>query len=226
MRKILIVEDDEDINKLLKEILNKNGYNTVSAYTGREALLQLKFEEFDLVILDLMMPGITGEEVIIEIRKNFKLPIVVVTAKIDKNTKINVLKMGADDFVKKPFDIDELLAQIEANIRRYCEFSEEKEKESLLTYGSLKLNTDTAEVKVNEEPIHLTSTEFEILKLLIRNPKKIFSKQNIYSSIWEDSYVYDENVINTHISNLRSKIKKIDNKDHIETVWGMGYRLK
>lgn len=226
MRKILIVEDDIDINNLLKEILNNNNYKTESAFTGREALLQLKLEQFDMVLLDLMMPGLSGEHIIQEIRKSSNISIIVITAKIDKETKINVLKIGADDYIKKPFDIEELLAVIEANMRRYKDLNINYEKIDELIYKDILLNPETKTIKVKNKDLRLTPIEYEILKLLMQNPNRIFSKEIIYQEVWNDAYMYDADTINAHISNLRNKIKKLSNNDYIETIWGMGYRMK
>lgn len=226
MRKILIVEDDIDINNLLSEILKNNGYEIDNAYTGREALLLLQMKEYDLVLLDLMMPNMTGEEVIEEIRKHNKVSIIVISAKADKKTKIDVLRMGADDFIKKPFDIDDVLVRVEANIRRYRDFGPEVEEKKILSYKDIELNEDEKLVKVSDNIIKLTPIEYEIIKLLMKNPNRIYSKETIYKNVWNDDYIYDADTINAHISNLRNKLKKHSENDHIETIWGMGYRLK
>ncbi|MBP2025263.1 response regulator transcription factor [Peptoniphilus stercorisuis] len=226
MRKILIVEDDMDINNLLSEILKNNGYETDSAYTGREALLLLKMKEFDLVLLDLMMPNMTGEDVIEEIRKNSKIAIIVISAKSDKKTKIDVLKMGADDFIQKPFDIDDVLVRVEANIRRYRDFGSEIEEKQILNYKDIELNEEEKLVMVSGNALKLTPIEYEIIKLLMKNPNRIYSKETIYKNVWNDDYIYDADTINAHMSNLRNKLKKHSENDHIETIWGMGYRLK
>lgn len=225
MRKILIIEDDVDINNLLSEILKNANYETDSAYTGREGLLLLKMKEYDIVLLDLMMPNMTGEEVINEIRKNNKIPIIVISAKIDKETKINVLKMGADDFIKKPFDPDEVIAQVEANIRRYRDFGSE-EKAEILKFKEIELIEEEKLVTISGNALKLTPIEYEILKLLMKNPNRIYSKENIYKNVWKDDYIYDADTINAHISNLRNKLKKNNDHEYIETIWGMGYRLK
>lgn len=225
MRKILIIEDDVDINNLLSEILKNAKYETDSAYTGREGLLLLKMKEYDIVLLDLMMPNMTGEEVINEIRKNNKIPIIVISAKIDKETKINVLKMGADDFIKKPFDPDEVIAQVEANIRRYRDFGSE-EKAEILKFKEIELIEEEKLVTISGNALKLTPIEYEILKLLMKNPNRIYSKENIYKNVWKDDYIYDADTINAHISNLRNKLKKNNDHEYIETIWGMGYRLK
>ena len=227
MRKILIVEDDADINNLLKDILEKHSYATESAFTGREALLQLKLQEFDMMLLDLMMPGLSGEEVINEIRKISDISIIVITAKADKDTKINVLKMGADDFIRKPFDIDELLAVIEANMRRYRDFAQpSKEEKKVINYRDLSIDSNSNTVKIMDREVRLTPIEFEILKLLMKSPSRIFSKEAIYKSVWNEDYMYDADTINAHISNIRNKLKKYSEEDYIETIWGMGYRMK
>ncbi|RVU55200.1 response regulator transcription factor [Anaerosphaera multitolerans] len=224
MNNILVVEDDIDINNLLVEILKSQNYTVQSAFTAREALLLMKLSKFDLIILDLMMPNMPGEEFITEIRKDNDIAIIVISAKSSKETRIDVLKRGADVFLEKPFDKDEVLAQVEATLRRYKEYGYSEEE--ILIFKDIDLNLSTMEVRVENKPVKLTPIEFNILKLLISNPKKIFTKENIYSSVWDQEYAYDADTVNSHISNLRNKLKKINEYDYIETIWGMGYRLK
>lgn len=224
MRNILVVEDDIDINNLLVEILRENNYEVEGAYTAREALLIMKMKHFDLILLDLMMPNMTGEEFISAVRENNNIAIIVISAKIGIETKVEVLKKGADAFIEKPFNREEVLAQVEATIRRYKDYSSTVDE--ILTFKEIGLDQSAVEVKVENEVVKLTPIEYNILKLLISNVNKIFTKENIYSSVWEERYAYDADTINSHMSNLRNKLKKVNGKDYIETIWGMGYRLK
>ena len=227
MNRDLIVEEDADINSLLNDILVKNNYEAVSAYSGTEALLCLKDEsEFDIVLLDLMLPGICGEELIKKIRAIRKMPIIVISAKTSVEDRINVLKLGADDFVCKPFDINEVLARIEAQLRRYKEFSNSSDSD-IITFKNMSVNKDSREVIVNGDLINLTAREYNILELLISNPKKVFTRANIFESVWNSSFLGDDNTVNVHVSNLRSKIAAKDkNNEYIQTVWGIGFKMK
>lgn len=221
--KVLIVEDDLDINGLLKEILTLNGYEVTQSYSAREALLR-DLNEFDLILLDLMLPVMSGESFIKEVRnKGYSLPIIVISAKIDKDTRVGVLKMGADDFIKKPFDEDDVLARVIANIRRYREFGREKEN---LSYKDLTYDEEESMFYIDGNILKLTAVETKILKLFLENKNKTFTKRNIYEACWEESFAADEDIINSHISNIRRKIKKFTEDDYIETLWGIGYRLK
>lgn len=225
--KILIIEDDKDINLLLSKILKRENYETTSAYTGVEGKLFTDVEAFDLILLDLMLPGMSGEEIIEYIReKEGKMPILVISAKIDKETKLNVLKSGADDFIMKPFDTDEVVARVEANLRRYKKFSSFHIPHKILQYRDLEMDLEEIKTRVNGKEINLTPIEYEILKLLLSHPKKIFTKENIYRSVWKDEFYGDENTVNVHISNIRNKISRFDNStEYIKTIWGMGFRI-
>ncbi|CEH36152.1 response regulator transcription factor [Romboutsia lituseburensis] len=223
---ILIVEDDNDINKLLNEIMNSDGYTTKSAYSGTEALIYLEMQNFDVVLLDLMIPGLSGEELLLKIRQNKNMPVIIISAKDDKHTKIDMLKNGADDFISKPFDVDEVLARVESNLRRYSSEKNIYCKTNEIIFREINLNIDTREITINGKDICLTSREFDILQLLIHNPKKVFTKSNIFESVWEEDYMGDDNTINVHISNLRNKISKYAENEYIQTIWGIGYKLE
>ncbi len=224
--RVLIIEDDPTIHRLLKEVLLGAGYHVTSAYTGVEGKLYADAEAFDAVLLDLMLPGMPGEEVIKHIRQKSTMPILVLSAKVDKETKLYMLDNGADDFIEKPFDTDELLARIQANLRRARAFPSTPSEESLLSHGHLVLDRTSMSVAVKGQPLSLTPIEYGILELLLSHPHKVFSKENIYQSVWQDAYMGDENTVNVHISNIRSKIAKIDDEtEYIKTVWGMGFRL-
>jgi len=214
------VEDDNDINNLLYEVLTKNGYHATQAYSGTEARLLFERGEYSLVLLDLMLPGISGEELISIFRKASNVPIIVLSAKQGANDKIYTLRTGADDYVTKPFDEGELLARVDANLRRANYVG--NEKTAILTYKDLKMDIQARTLTVNGEPVALTGREFDILQLLISNPKKVFTKENIYESVWRDEFFGDDKTVNVHISNLRTKLGKTDD---IKTVWGIGFKM-
>lgn len=227
MEKILVVEDDKDINDLVVEILKKGGYESFGALNAREANLFLQIHDFDLILLDLMMPGMSGEDFLVKLRKDKKLPVIVLSAKIAKESKINVLNIGADAFIEKPFDKDELLAMVGATIRRYKDFNEKKYvKSKILKFKDLNVDLDTMTVTAKNNLIKLTPIEYKILVALMKNPNRIYTRENLYNEVWEDDYLYDSDTINAHISNLRSKIKIGTGENYIETVWSIGYKLK
>jgi Response regulators consisting of a CheY-like receiver domain and a winged-helix DNA-binding domain len=224
---ILIVEDDTDINELLSRILIRQGYNVRSAFSGTEGLMCLEQCDFHLILLDLMLPGIAGEKFITEVRKIKLMPIIVISAKAGQDTKIEALKLGADDFIAKPFDIDEVLARVEAQLRRYTLFSKTNSQENILTYKGISLNRETRQVFVNQQEISLTVREFSILELLMTYPKKVFTKANLFEHVWNDTFIGDDNTVNVHISNLRSKIAQVDpDSQYIHTVWGIGFKMQ
>lgn len=225
--KILIIEDDSDINDLLSEILSREGYEVTKAYSGSEGKLLINSNDYDLILLDLMLPGISGENLIEEIRKIKVMPIIVISAKTSKEDKINVLRLGADDFIAKPFDIEEVIARVEAQLRRYTKFSTNISNSNNITYKNLYLNRESHEVYVNNKLINLTLREYSILELLLTNPKKVFTRANIFESVWKSEFLGDDNTVNVHMSNLRSKINSVDkDTEYIQTVWGIGFKLK
>ena len=208
--KILIIEDDIEISDMLNDYLSKNNYDTSIARDGINGIKIAKENNPDLIILDIMLPYKSGDEVLREVRKFSDAPVIILSAKESIQMKVDLLKIGADDYVVKPFDLSELLARIETNLKRYVKSFNQK---IIYNYKNITLNYDLKEVLVDEDIIRLTSKEFEILYLLIKYPNKVFSKKNLYEAVWEDMYTYDNDTINTHI-------------DLIETVWGMGYKLK
>lgn len=222
--KILVVEDDKEISKILTSFLNSNGYETVSAIEGNTASLLMKSEEFDIILMDLMLPFKDGETLIKELRSYSQTPVIVISAKSMMETRLETLRIGADDFILKPFDLNEVLVRIEVVLRRAGSL---KEKETgILSHGRLQLFTEENTLKYDGNLISLTAKELQLLRLLLENPKKTFTKANLYESVWNDVYYYEDNTINVHVSNLRSKLKKATGNDYIETVWGIGYRLK
>lgn len=221
MSRILIVEDDTDISGMLKELLSPH-YETVQAFSGTEAVMCAEREDFDLILLDLMLPGMTGEEVLGHLRRKGSVPVIAVSAKDDKQTKVTLLKTGVDDFISKPFDNDELLARIEALLRR----SSGGISSDVLTFKNIKINRSTMEVSVSGKPLSLTKREYLILELLMSNPKKIFTKNNIFESVWNEQFLGEDNAVNVHISNIRQKLSKLDpDETYIQTVWGLGFKM-
>ncbi|MEG1312166.1 MAG: response regulator transcription factor [Romboutsia sp.] len=217
--KILIIEDDIEISNMLNEYISKNKYDTYIARDGINGVKLAKEKNPDLIILDIMLPYKSGDEVLREVRKFSNAPIIVLSAKESTQMKVDLLKMGADDYVVKPFDLSELLARVETNLKRYVKLFNQT---TVYNHKNITLNYDLKEVLLDDKMIKLTSKEFEILYLLMKYPSKVFSKKNLYEAVWEDIYTYDNDTINTHISNIRKKI----NADLVETVWGMGYKLK
>lgn len=222
---ILVVEDDPDINRLLCTILENAGYNCRPAYSGSEAQLWTQKYQYDLVLLDLMLPGLTGEELIRELRRKRTMPILVLSAKAGLADRVNVLRLGADDFIPKPFDNDEVLARVEAQLRRYKEFDRGGSGGQLLTHGALALDQEGMSVTVDGQPVNLTAREFRILELLMVHPKKVFTREQLYEQVWNGEYMGDDNTVNVHISNLRAKLNKVCKGEYIKTVWGIGFKL-
>lgn len=223
--RILVVEDDQDINRLLCTILNEAGYLSQSAFSGSEAMLWAEKEGFDLVLLDLMLPGLTGEEFIAKVRQYGTMPIIVLSAKAGVEDRVKVLRLGADDFIPKPFDNQEVLARVEAQLRRVRKFSAPPEKKRRFVCGDLCLDREEFTVTAQGKPVTLTAREFEILALLMEYPKKVFTREQIYQHVWGEDYFGDDNTVNVHISNLRSKLGKVSKQEYIKTVWGIGFKM-
>ena len=224
--RILVVEDDPDINQLLCTIMSDAGYQCQPAFSGSEAMLWAERERFDLVLLDLMLPGLTGEEFITRIRRGRTMPIIVLSAKAGLEDKVNVLRLGADDFIPKPFDNAEVLARVEAQLRRYKQFSAPAGSgQGLLTHADLVLDRESVRVTAAGKEVPLTAREFEILALLMSHPKKVYTREQLYENVWGGEYFGDDNTVNVHISNLRSKLAKASDREYIKTVWGIGFKM-
>nr|WP_317428062.1 response regulator transcription factor [uncultured Blautia sp.] len=222
MHSILIVEDDTSINALLKEALEKENYRCTQAFSGTEARMLLQMNSYSVVLLDLMLPGISGEEVLKEIRKRGSTPVIVLTARDTIDDKVEYLKSGADDYITKPFNIQEVLARVLVQIRR----NEGAGEEENLCYQGMELDKTNFCVRIEgTELSKITKQEFSILELLLRHPKKVFSKEEIFEYAWEEAYMGETKTLDVHISNIRKKIKEVTKKEYIETVWGIGYRL-
>jgi len=225
MKKILIIEDDIEINKLLGKILDREGYEIVHAFSGTEAKLVLEKENPSLILLDLMLPGITGEEVLQYIRedKQNNVPIIIISAKTSLSDKVTLLKDGADDYITKPFEIEEVLARVHASLRRS---GQEHETSEVMRYKELKLFPHARNAMVNDSEISLTIHEFDILLLLMKNPEKAFSREHLYELIWNGGYYGENNTVNVHVSNIRKKIKEKSSEiEYIKTVYGFGFKL-
>jgi len=221
--KILIVEDDANINSLLNEALTRENYATTSAFSGTEGLMILEKEKFDLILLDLMLPGLSGEALLAKIREISNIPVIIITAKDELDEKINLLHGGADDYITKPFEMKEVLARIEVLLRRCGQNNSEN---NILTCRDLQLDLVSHTVSVSGEEIdNFTRQEFSILKLFMKNPKHVFSKESIFEYAWDEPYIGETKTIDVHISNIRKKIKKVTDEEYIETVWGIGYKL-
>ena len=215
MQKILIVEDDTNINHLLREALSKEGYSCEQAFSGTEAKLLLNMQQhgYALILLDLMLPGISGEAVLEEIRKKGNLPVIVLTAKDSLDEKVEVLTSGADDYITKPFEIREVLARVQVQLRH----KEEKEAEDYnLSFKDMVLNRDTFQIRIDGRILpKITKQEFATLELLLRNPKQVFSKEDIFEYAWDEPYMGETKTLDVHISNIRKKIKQVTSDECI-----------
>lgn len=223
MKKILVVEDDMDIHNLIKNVLEKERYDVISAYSGTEALLLIEKKDLDLILLDLMIPGLSGEEIIKKVKN---IPIIVISAKISSEDKVNALSIGANDYITKPFDTNELLARIKVQLRL-----SKKDNNVSLSYKDMILDKNSHTLYIKDKNINLTKTEYTILRQLLLNPKQIITKTKLIQLLNEndkinlETQVCDENSLKVHISNIRKKIKKITEQQYIESVWGIGFKL-
>lgn len=221
---ILIVEDDVPINNLLKEALEKEAFACEQAFSGSEAKLLIELHCYDLILLDLMLPGIKGEEVLSLIRSKGNTPVIVLTARDSLDEKIDLLKSGADDYITKPFEIKEVIARIGVQLRHSS--SGLTQNSTVVTYQDLSLDRQNFTVTAgNTQLPRITRQEFAILELLVRNPKRVFSKEEIFEYAWDEPYMGETKTLDVHISNIRKKLKKAADRDYIETVWGIGYKL-
>lgn len=227
---ILIVEDDGDISQMLNELLTGQGYETMQAFSGTEALLCLEKRVPEAVILDLMLPGLDGEDVLRGIKEDYpRVGVIVSSARDDVQTRVSLLRAGADDYVVKPFDTEELLARLEAVLRRRTVSGESIDSagaQEVLTYKNLTIYPESLQVQAAKQEVSLTKREYMILELLMRHPGKVFTKSNIYESVWNEEFLGEENAVNVHISNIRQKLAKIcPQETYIQTVWGIGFKM-
>ncbi len=227
--KILIIEDDISISEMVKNYLIKDGFIVTTAFDGEEAIVKYLNHDFDLIVLDLMMPKLDGMETMKIIREKSSVPILIMSAKDSDVDKAIGLGLGADDYISKPFSMIEISARIKAAIRRATKYSNTHkiEEPPVIKVGNLTINIGNFLVSKNNQTIQLTSKEFQILKLFSKNPNRVFTKAQIYSFIWKDEYFGDENVINVHMRRLREKIEDDpSNPQYIKTLWGIGYKLE
>ena len=222
MEKILIVEDDNNINQMIYETLSNEGYNCTSAFSGTEALLHAGSCQFGLIILDLMLPGLPGDEVLKSIRKNSNVPVIVLSAKDELDTKVDLLTLGANDYMVKPFELKELKARVLVQLR---DNKMDNKDNMIMEFNNLKYDMQKKQVSINGKNIPFTVHELKIIELLLRHPGQVFSKNEIYEYAWDDYYIGEDKTINVHISNIRQKIKKVTDTEYIETVWGLGFKL-
>ena len=221
MEKILIVEDDNNINQMVYETFTKAGYSCTSAFSGTEALLRAESGEFGLIILDLMLPGMSGDEVLKNIRKKSSVPVIVLSAKDELDTKVDLLTLGANDYMTKPFELKELEARALVQLRD----NKTGHSGGIIEFKQLKYDIQKKQVSISGENIPLTVHELKIMELLLRHPGQVFSKNEIYEYAWDDYYIGEDKTINVHISNIRQTIKKVTDTEYIETVWGLGFKL-
>ncbi|MBD8500860.1 response regulator transcription factor [Paenibacillus sp. CAU 1523] len=224
---ILAVEDDLEISKLIVKTLSEENYKVDSVYDGRSACEVLRNQVYHLVILDLMLPDMDGWDVLRWIRNHMNIPVLILTARDSEADTILGLNLGADDYLTKPYHVGELIARVNAQLRRYLKLNEQSPKESsILHHGELTLNCHTCEATVRNQTISLTAKEFAILELLMRSPKQIYSKSQIFAAIWHDDYTSDDNTVMVHIRRLREKIEENPSQPvYIQTIWGIGYRM-
>jgi len=221
MNKILIIEDDVHINSLLHDLLTTHDYSVTQAYSGTEGLMCFGADKFDLILLDLMLPGASGGAVLKTIREKSETPVIILTAISDKEKTVDLLRLGANDYVVKPFNNDELLARMDIWLRQ-----KKDELITKLTFKDIVLNIDEIKVYVADTEIHLSKREFGILECMMKRPKKVFTKNTLYETVWQDHFIGDDNTINVHISNLRNKLAKANpDEDYIQTIWGIGFKM-
>ncbi|MBU5227955.1 response regulator transcription factor [Clostridium senegalense] len=224
--KILLIEDNIAISEMVENYLRKEGFNITTAFDGEEGLVKFLNNSFDLIILDIMMPKLDGMEVMRIIREKSVIPILIMSAKDSDVDKAIGLGLGADDYIAKPFSMVELSARIKAMIRRATQYDKNDEKEDIINVNDITIDLNSYVVTKKGVIIQLTSKEFNILKLFISNPNRVFTKAQVYNFIWNDDYFGDDNVINVHMRRLREKIEDNPSEPkYIKTLWGIGYKL-
>lgn len=227
-KRILIVEDDGDINNLIAAVLKRENYEAVQSFSGTEALLRLELEEFGLVILDLMLPGMNGEALLQNIRDKMRsqVPVLVLSARASLSDKVSLLTSGADDYMTKPFEPEELAARVFACLRRGAGGAVQEKERMGLQFKNLRLYPESRRVTVKERELTLTPHEYEILQILMEAPDKVFSREALYEQVWKGGYYGEDNTVNVHVSNLRKKIGAADGEEeYIKTVWGIGFKM-
>ena len=224
MARILQIEDNEDIQNILFNLFSEE-HDIIQAYSGTEGELLFQSQEIDLVLLDIMLPGKDGEEVLKFIRQRSSVPVIMLTALGDKHLISQYLLDGANDYIVKPFDLEEVYARVSVQLREHIKGS--STTENIYQVKNIKINPDSFEVSCNGKTIRLGKKEFQILYTLLQNPKKIFTKEDLYETVWEAPYLSGDNTLNAQLSNLRKKLAQVDeSSEYIETIWGLGVRLK
>lgn len=225
--KILIIEDDNDINEMLASYLQMEGYQVDGAKDGKEGLDLFHSTSYDLIILDLMLPLVSGMDVLQSIRNTSEIPVLILSAKDKDVDKAIGLGNGADDYIAKPFSMIEIVARIKANLRRANQYSKPSESvNNIIKLNDLTIDPSQFRVSKNNMDTNLTYKEFQILHLLVTHPNQVFTRANIFKAVWEEEYFDDENIINVHIRRLREKIETdASSPEYIKTIWGIGYKL-
>ncbi|XID95602.1 response regulator transcription factor [Paenibacillaceae bacterium WGS1546] len=221
---ILIVEDDEHINNIIYDALSKEQYKCTQAYSGSEGKLLATRHPYRLILLDLMLPGLSGEELMRYLREEacLDVPVIVLSAKDQLDHKLQLFDLGAVDYMTKPFEVKELLARVQVHISRYVRADPNPE---VYRHKNLVLDCYARSVQVHDVELNLTRQEFRILELLLKHPSRVFTKRDLYELAWEDAYIGEDKTVTVHISNIRNKIRKYDELPYIDTVWGIGFRL-
>lgn len=222
MTRILIIEDNDEINGLLKSILTEAGYEVKQAYSGPEGLLYFKSDAYNMILLDLMLPGMCGEEILAEIRKTSDVPVIVLSAKAGIDDKVALLENGADDYITKPFEVREVLARVELRLKKNVKSDK---LSSDITFKELRISQDERRLYADGNPVELTNHEYNIILELMKHPEKIYSKQELFELAWDEYYVGEDKTLNVHISNIRKKLRPYVSEEYITTVWGIGFRL-
>ena len=226
MARILLIEDNNDIQEILYSLLSED-HEVLQAFSGTEGLRLFQQEAIDLVLLDIMLPGKNGDQVLEEIRMQSQVPVIMMTALGDKHLISQYLLAGANDYIVKPFNLDEVAARVTVQLRNQPTVVQEAQTSQKLSFKNLVLNPETFELESGEQTLRLGKKEFQIFETLLAHPKKIFTKEELYEAVWEEVYLPGDNTLNAQLSNLRQKIAQLDpHEDYIETVWGLGVRLK
>lgn len=229
MARILVIEDNSDIQEILRTLLTEE-HEVIQAFSGTEGIMRFDQGGIDLVLLDIMLPGKNGDQVLKAIREQSQIPVIMLTALSDKKLISQYLLDGANDYIVKPFDLDEVFARVTVQLRQSAEkqpMEIEKTEHLSQNLKNIQFDAESFEIKNSQETIRLAKKECLILQTLLKHPKKIFTKEELYELVWEDSYLPGDNTLNTHLSNLRKKLNQLDpNQEYIETIWGVGVRLK
>ena len=221
MPRILIIEDDTDINNATAQYLRRQGCSCVQAFSGTEGRLLWREGGFDLLLVDLMLPGLSGGELVAEVRKTSQIPVIVLSARTELSDKVELLGLGADDYLTKPYQLEELWARILVQLRH----ASAAPAGEMLRFREWELNLDEMALTAAGQPVGLTAHEFRIVELLVRWPKRVFTKQQIYEAVWGEAYAVEDKTITVHVSNIRAKLRPSGTDGYIQTVWGIGFKL-